>query len=136
MREFLFWRQEVHLFRHAWISLPVRGFLRTATFELFFKNLFLINPHKVTGSEEDSQTTEKTSTQQDLHVVKNLKEPLFGGPTNKALNLPKTVDTVKIEGHQYKKQLPELFTGLRKLKYRRTFCTKPNNNFIMTNDTQ
>ena len=43
MREFLFWLQEAHLFRHARISLLVRGFLGTCYIEFDYSILFLFN---------------------------------------------------------------------------------------------
>ena len=66
--------------------------------------------------------TVKTSSQQDLYIAENLKEPLLREPAIKALNLLKAVNTVKIEGHQFKKEFPELFTVLGKLEHVYQIC--------------
>ena len=55
---------------------------------------------KVNGSVKATLATEKANSQQDLYVIRNLKETLLRGPAFKAINLLKAINTVKIERHQ------------------------------------
>ena len=75
---------------------------------------------KVIGSWEatlSTLATEIANSLENLFIVENLKELLLREPTIKALSLLKVVNTVKTEGHQYKKEFSELLTGLRKLEH-------------------
>lgn len=70
----------------------------------------------VVGRVQATLTTDKTMTQQDLYVVTGLKEPLLGKPAIEALHLIERVNSIKQGMCQYKREFPELFTGLGKLK--------------------
>ena len=48
--------------------------------------------------------------------MKNLDEPLLGGPAIKALKLVEKINAIYIESHQYKKEFPRVFKGVGKLK--------------------
>ena len=48
--------------------------------------------------------------------MKNLDEPLLGGPAIKALKILGEIDAINNESHQYKKDFPRVFKGLGKLK--------------------
>ena len=60
--------------------------------------------------------TGKFSSQQNLYVVKNLDEPLLGGPLIKTLKLLGKVDAINDESHQYKKSLREYSKALENRK--------------------
>lgn len=64
----------------------------------------------------------KNSSLQDLDVVDNLNKSLLEGPTIKALNLMKAVNTVRSKEHHYKEEFPELFKGLGKLEHVYPIC--------------
>ena len=56
----------------------------------------------------------EVSSDQDLYVVVDLKEPLLGRPAIEALKFIERVNAV--DNDQYRKEFPELFTGLGRMK--------------------
>ena len=57
----------------------------------------------------------KISSKQDLYMVKNLKEPLLGGPAIKALKILGKINTIN-DSHRHEKEFPRVFEGLGKLE--------------------
>ena len=72
---------------------------------------------KVLESVDATLSYGKITLQQVLYVVQDLAEPLLGGSEIKALNLLSKIDTIKTDGHQYKKDFSIVFTGLGKLRH-------------------
>ena len=58
----------------------------------------------------------RISPQQDLYVVKNLDEPLLGGPAIKALKILGKFNAINNENHRYKQDFPRVFKKLGKLE--------------------
>ena len=71
----------------------------------------------VVGRFQATLTTEKARTVQDLYVIKTLQESLLGRPAIEALHLLERVNSVVSPlDSGIRKEFPELFTGLGKLK--------------------
>ena len=68
----------------------------------------------VLGRVRATMTVGKVSSDQDLYVVVDLKRPLLGRPAIEALKLIERVNAV--DNDQYRKEFPELFTGLGRMK--------------------
>ena len=73
------------------------------------------NKINVIGSVHATLAVGKTSSEQELYVVGDLKEPLSGRPATEALKLIERVNYVDKE-NKYKQEFPDLFTGLGRMK--------------------
>ena len=60
---------------------------------------------QVIGRVEAMLDNGRISSQQDLYVVKNLDEPLLGGPAVKALKILGKINAINYESRRYKKKL-------------------------------
>ena len=73
------------------------------------------NKINVIGSVHATLAVGETSSEQELYVVSNLKEPLLGRPAIEALKLIERINSVDKE-NKYKQEFPELFVGLGRMK--------------------
>ena len=71
-----------------------------------------------------SMAVGEVSSDQDLYVVVYLNERLLGRPAIEALKLIETVNAV--DNDQYRKEFPELFTGLGRMKNAYTIKLQEN----------
>lgn len=75
------------------------------------------NKIKVIGKVDAALCYREKNSLQELYIVKDLMEPLLGGPAIKALNLLSKINSIEGRDHQYKKIFSKVFTGLGKLKH-------------------
>ncbi|GFS22574.1 Pol polyprotein [Elysia marginata] len=73
---------------------------------------------KVLGKIKANLTRNKRKCQEEIYVIQGLEQPLLGRPAIEALNLLQRINSVKAtqESVDFKKEFPELFTGLGKLQ--------------------
>ena len=98
--------------------VPDRFFKKNSTLiQKTDKNLFGPGQSKINviGRVSATLTLGEISSEQELYVISDLKEPLLGRPAIEALKLIERVNAIDRD-QRYKEEFPELFTGLGRMK--------------------
>ena len=121
------WRCHRRISSHSVNFRIDTGAAVTVVPDRFFKNSPLIqktdrklfgpgqNKISVIGSVHGTLAIGETSSEQELYVVGDLNEPLFGSPATETLKLTERVNSVD-KDNVYKQEFPEHFTGLGRMK--------------------